>query len=342
MAKIYIPSRELISTLNISSQELIDIERFFDSIPDDEWELEESKDYRVVAGNGLREYTESGAYTIARYLEETRTVKAGFWAKLQEWIFHTRENIRKSFVKKKILENCSSLVRRRDQFWISRADAVAVFGTRSDYLTKMADHTQKTTFPLIKGEDFDDFLDEGGLYFSLAGIRKLSFAFSECLTKKNRKAECKDVGEVIAPQVKDIVDQIKRREEQIGRAIRQAKSRDSKMCQVTQKKGDRVQPLTLAAHHLYSRNDYPLLAASIDNLVTISCEVHDQFHQHYMGGTHKPCTINDFIHFVESYYPANAEVVIWLHNQKMLLGEQKPIGKGKPAHVLHLPYSKVS
>ncbi|MDX2240287.1 MAG: hypothetical protein NW224_06365 [Leptolyngbyaceae cyanobacterium bins.302] len=179
MAKIFIPSKELITTLNISDQELIAIAKFFDSIPDDEWELVEGKDYRVVAKNGLREYTESGAYTIARYLEETRTVKDGFWARLQEWIFHTRENIRKSFVKKKILENSSSLLRRRDQFWISRADAIAVFGTRSDYLTKMADHTQKTTFPLIKGEDFDEFIDEGGLYFSLTGIRKLSFAFSE-------------------------------------------------------------------------------------------------------------------------------------------------------------------
>lgn len=194
MAKIFIPNKELIATLNITAQELFDTEKFFDSIPDDAWELEEGKDYRVVSGNGLREYTESGAYTIARYLEETKTAKGGFWARLQEWVFHTRENIRKSFVKKKILENSSSLLRRRDQFWISRSDAVAVFRTRSDYLTKIADHTQKTIFPLIKGEDFDEFIDEGGLYFSLSGIRKLSFTFAECLTKKNRKAESKDVG----------------------------------------------------------------------------------------------------------------------------------------------------
>jgi hypothetical protein len=341
MAKIFIPSKELIATLNITDQELIDIEKFFDSIPDDEWELIEGKDYRIVSGKGLREYTESGAYTIARYLEETKTTKGGFWARLQEWIFHTTENIRKSFVKKKILENSSSLLRRRDQFWISRSDAVSVFGTRSDYLTKMADYTQRTTFPLIKGEDFDEFVDEGGLYFSLAGIRKLSFAFSECLNKKNRKAECKDVGEVIVPQIKDIVHQIKKRQDQIAKAKDQAKSREKKICQVTGVKGNKVQTINMAAHHLYSCNEYPLLASSVDNLITITCEVHDQFHQHYMGGTQKPCTIDDFIKFVEQYYPSNTEVIIWLHNQKMMLGEQKPIGKGKPSHVLHLPYTRV-
>ncbi|HIK16497.1 MAG TPA: hypothetical protein IGS53_14610 [Leptolyngbyaceae cyanobacterium M33_DOE_097] len=339
MAKIYIPSRELIKTLNISGEELIQVEKFFDSIPDDEWELAEGKDYRVVSGSGLREYTESGAYTIARYLETTKY--KGFWNRIKEFIFHTNEKIRKSFVRRKILENCSSLIKRNDQFWISRSDAVAIFGTRSDYLSKMAEHTQKADYPLIKGQDFEDFPDQG-LYFSLAGIIKLSKAFEERLTKKNRKAECKDVGEVIKPQIDDIVSQLKQREKQIESAKKSTKRRDKSICQVTKREGNYVEPARMAAHHLYSCNKYPILADSIDNLITISCEVHDQFHSEYMGGTNKECTIDNFISFVQQYYPDNTEVVIWLENQKRKLGEQKPIGKANPPHVLYLPYSAVS
>lgn len=175
MATTYITSKQLIETLGISSSRLIEIEKFFDSIPDDEWELTAGKDYRVVNGTGLREYTQSGAYTIARYLECSQ--KLNFWQQVHEWFTHAREKIRQSFIRKKILDNCSSLVKRRDRFWVSRADAVAIFGTRSDYLTKMADHTQKTESPLIKGEDYEDFGD-GVLYFSLSGIYKLSKAFS--------------------------------------------------------------------------------------------------------------------------------------------------------------------
>ncbi|HEY9858032.1 MAG TPA: hypothetical protein V6D16_00890, partial [Candidatus Obscuribacterales bacterium] len=89
MAEIYITSQDLLKTLKISDQELIDTERFFDSIPDDEWELIEGKDYKVVnKSNGLRDYTLSGAYTLARYLELTR--KKSFWDILKEWFTHAK------------------------------------------------------------------------------------------------------------------------------------------------------------------------------------------------------------------------------------------------------------
>ena len=58
MAEIYITSQELIKTLKISSQELADLEAFFDADSEDEWELVEGKDYRItVRSTGLREYT---------------------------------------------------------------------------------------------------------------------------------------------------------------------------------------------------------------------------------------------------------------------------------------------
>ena len=343
MAKVYITSKELIKTLNITDEDLINTETFFDGDTDDEWELLEGKDYKVVvAATGLREYTESGAYTIARYLEATK--KPGFWDLLdllKEWILHTKEKIRQSFIRRKVVENSSSLVKRSDQFWISRSDVVAIFGTRSDYLKKMAEYTQKTRFPLTKGQHFEDFIDEGGEHYSLEGIYRLSQAFHECQTKKNRKEECKDVGEVIKSEVDKIINLIKKREDNILTAKDNAKKRDKKTCQLTGQKNNKVNQLKLTAHHLYSQNEYPLLADREDNLITVVGEVHEQFHLHYMGGYQKPCTIDDFIDFVQKYYPGQTDTLSWLQYQQQRLGKQEPVSKRKP-HVLYLPFSKVS
>jgi hypothetical protein len=65
MTNIYITSTKLCETLNIDSTELIAMEQFFDAHDDDQWEVIEGKDYKIVSGNGLREYTSSGAYAIA-------------------------------------------------------------------------------------------------------------------------------------------------------------------------------------------------------------------------------------------------------------------------------------
>lgn len=337
MAEIYITSKELISTLKISSQELIAIEQFFDAVSDDEWELLEKKDYRIVNGNGLREYTTSGAYTIARYLESTR--QPGFWDLLKEWFLHSKREIRRAFIKKKILDNCSSLIKRNDRFFVSKSDVVSIFGTRSDYLRKMTDAAQRTDRPLLKGQDFDDFVDEGGLHYSLSGVFKLAQALEASLTQKNRREWCKDVGVVIQPQINDIVAQIVDREKGIQKAKDKAKKRDGKTCQVTGKKPNRVDNFQLAAHHLYSCNTYPYLADVENNLITLTCEVHNQFHE-FMGGTNKPCTIDDFIKFVHQYYSSNSKVVIRLEQQKQILGNPQPVDERKP-HVLYLPASKV-
>jgi len=339
MAEVYITSQELIAILNITDDKLLEVEKFFDSIPDDAWELNRGKDYRIVNhSTGLREYTSSGAYTLSRYLEASE--KHGFWRTITEWFTHKQEKIRKSFIKKKILDNCSSLTKRNNYFFISRTDVVSIFGTRSDYLTKMAEHTRRSQQPLIKGQDYDDFPDRGGLHFSLSGIAKLAKAFEECQTKKNRKQECKDVGEVILPQVEDIVEQIKNRDKRIQSAMDRVKRRDRQTCQISRKRKTSINKLKVAAHHLYSVSGYPFLADVENNLITLSDEVHTQFHQEYMGGSCKPCTVDDLIAFVHEYYPENGPVVTWLVQQKLILGDPKPQDARFP-HVLLLPASCV-
>ncbi len=343
MAEIYISSKKLVETLGVKEQELIDIETFFDADPDDEWDLQAGKDYRIVnQSSGLREYTSTGAYTIAKYLESHK--QESFWDRLKDWFLHTKQNVRQAFIREKILDNCSSLVKRNGLFFISSADAVTIFGTRSDYLRKMAEAAQRVDEagrqPLIKGQDFDDFGDEQGLHYSLSGIGKLAEAFKDNLTQKNRREWCSDVGMVIQPQVADIVNRIIKREKDIAKAMDDAKKRDKKRCQVSATEKNKINQIKLAAHHLYSQSEYPHLAATTANLITLSEEVHNQFHQDFMGGSQKSCTIDDFIKFVQQYYPDNTEVVIWLKEQKLILGSPELINSSKP-HVLYLPAKQV-
>lgn len=145
---------------------------------------------------------------------------------------------------------------------------------------------------------------------------------------------------MIEPQVDDIVAQIKKRHAQIQKAKDKVKKRDKNTCLVTNQKKSAVDTWELAAHHLYSQNEYPHLADSEDNLITVKDEVHEQFHSGYMSGKGKACTIDDFIDFVQKYYPSNSSVIIWLQHQKLKLGNQQRVDTRK-THVLYLPASKV-
>jgi hypothetical protein len=340
MADIYITSQKLIQTLSISADELIEIETFFDSIPDDKWELVNDVDYRVVQANGLREYTRTGAYAIARYLETT--TKQSFFQKIKEMILHTKQKIRHAFTGDHITDNCSSLMRQSNQFFVSRADVIKIFKTNSNYLTKMLAVAQREDQPLIKGQDYIDLTDQGGYHFSLSGINKLSIAMKKSQTSKNRQEWCGDVGEVIVEKVGEIVQRIHDRDKNIQKVMKSVKEkRDKKTCQVSGEKWNKINQLKLATHHLYSKQEYPHLADVEGNLITISCTIHDQFHGSFMGGTDKVCTVDDFIRFVNEYHPASGKLKVWLANQKLVLGDQVA-QKAKNAHVLYLPASKVS
>jgi hypothetical protein len=190
------------------------------------------------------------------------------------------------------------------------------------------------------GEDYEEFVNEG-VYYSLNGIYKLSKALHQSLKAKNRQEWCQEVGDVLKPQVDSIVKQIIERDKRIQLVKDRVKSqRDKKTCQVTKQRQVPAATFKLAVHHLYSVNQYPHLADVEHNLITLTNDVHDQFHDQFMGGKNKSCTIDDFMNFIHHYYSENSEIIIWLQAQKLKLGEQLPLGKQQP-HVLYLPSSKV-
>jgi hypothetical protein len=179
-------------------------------------------------------------------------------------------------------------------------------------------------------------------YFSLDGVFKIAQVLGQKLTRKNRREWCEEVGTVIKPKINEIVDQIKDREKNIAKFMNAAQKRDKSICQVSGATKNKINKLKLGVHHLYGQNSYPHIADSVDNLITLDCKVHDQFHVDYMGGTNQSCTIDNFIEFVHAYYPENTKVVTWLTQQKIKLGNPQPIDLAKPPHVLYLPASKVA
>jgi hypothetical protein len=337
MAKkpIYITSKRLIETLNISDHELLALEQFINADPDDEWELTAGKDYQVVNGQGLREYTETGAFTIAGCLEYRRSAQRGWFQKLIHTLVETiRGNIRQVFVREKILNNTSSLVQNNNRYFLSTADVIAIFGTRSDYLRKMSELAQRSDETLlVRDEDYIDLPDKG-IYYSLSGLVKLAQVFAKELTQKNRRIWCEDVGKVINPCMDDILNQIKSKHDAVNKAISAAKTKAGRKCQVTGAKGNKINKINIAGHHLYSKAEYPHLADCVDNIICITCDVHDHFHQS-MGGFDKPCTLDDFVDFVQCYHPEQMTVLTWLQAKKLILGSPQ---SNTNKHVLKLAW----
>ncbi|MGY2801368.1 hypothetical protein [Thermostichus sp. MS-CIW-25] len=341
MAIVYVSSNKLAEFLGISLEELREIEAYFDSIPDDEWELVEGKDYRVInKSSGLREYTQSGAYAILSFLrsrsEQGRkySTDTSISTSIRNWFKEEYRKRQKALVDHRILENSSSLVRRQDQFWLSLQDVVTIFGTRTDYLKKALEIASKQS-KLIKDVHYTRFGNDDTVYLSLRGIYELAKIMVEVLKQNHRKDWCRDVGERIEPQIQAIVKTIQDRQRQIERAKELARRRDKNLCGVTRKTAS-----SLTVHHLYSEAHYPKIAANLSNLITIASEVHSHFHQ-WMGGFNEPCTIDDFIKYVLEYYPENKNLIIWLEQQKASLGPQLPIGKGRE-HVLYIPLQRVT
>ena len=84
-----------------------------------------------------------------------------------------------------------------------------------------------------------------------------------------------------------------------------------------------VKTVNIVVHHIYSQNHYPHLAASLDNLISLTQEVHNEFHL-WNGGFQKPCTADHLIKFVMELYPDNYEVTLKLSKVKQILDAQQP------------------
>ncbi|HEY9302595.1 MAG TPA: hypothetical protein VIQ31_40765 [Phormidium sp.] len=310
---------ELATALEITHQKLDEIVTFFDADSSDQWELRENEHFIYLNKTlGERLFSEQGAYAIAKYMDE-KTPKS-IWALITEFITRHKEKIRNAFISRKIQENCSSLTIRNSRHFLSKKDVVSILCTSPARLNKAFDDIQKSYDPMKIYEDFDDI--DSVRYYSLSGFYKLSQNLAKTLRVKDRQGWCGAIEIVGRRTFKLIIDAQAAQQKKIDAAMEVAKKRDGKRCQITGKAyGKHSKNVQIVAHHIFSKEHYPHLAACVDNLIALTQEVHQDFHT-WNGGSRKPCTVDHLIQFVSELYPDNYEVVLRLNQVKQILAPQ--------------------
>lgn len=318
-----IKAEDLANALEISLDRLYEIIEFFDQDPHDDWELRENEHFIWLSkAKGTRLFSQLGAFAIAKYMDtvEQKTL----WNLIVEFVTRHKERLRNAFVRQKVHENCSSLTRRNNYYFLSKKDVVSILCTSYARINQAFIDLQLEE-PMEVDKHFIDI--EGKRYYSLAGIDRLSRELSEKLKKKDRQEWCKAVHIVGKKTLAQIASAEAQKERRITAAMNSAKRRDQ-CCQLTGSKPKPSNSVELAVHHIFSKSHYPQLAESLDNLITLTVEIHKEFH-HWNGGFDKRCNVDDLIRFVqeqypdEEKYPNSGELVRRLHQVKQILGVQE-------------------
>jgi hypothetical protein len=316
--KFDISDERLANLLDISVEQLYQIIEFFDSHSDEqlelfdshpnkEWNLEEGKDFIYLnRSTGIRCFSEAGAFAIAKYKDYHDDIN---WVqKVKEWITKHRQKVREAFVRQNIYQNIGSLVPKNDRYFISRQDTKNILRTNSTKLKEAFDAIQRSNLPLEFGVDF--YETNKTRFYSLNALYRFSQALSDedsgiALKEKHRRDWCSTVETVGNDVFTRIENQDQKELERTIRYVR--RTRDKQTCQITGKKRTPATPtIKMAVHHLFSKEDYSALSADPDKMITIEQTLHENFHA-WNGGTSVPCTIDDFIRFLNEQYPEHLE-----------------------------------
>jgi hypothetical protein len=316
-----IRERELAEALEITPERLDEIIQFFDSDPNDQWDLVEN-DHFIFLNQKWRErlFSYHGAFAIAKYIDtiESKTL----WSRIVEFVTRHKAKIRNAFVRQKVATNCQSLTLRNNRHFLSKKDVVNILCTSYARLNKAFSDIQRSDYPMILGEDFDDI--EGERYYALAGLDKLCRTLSTELKNQDRREWCAAVEIVGKKTLRVLISEEESRAQKITSAMAKARRRDGDRCQITGAKPTKHQKFSMAVHHIFSKEHHPHLAMSLDNLITLKEDVHQEFHA-WNGGTTKACTADDLIHFVgelysdEEKYPNQEQLIIRLNQVKQVL-----------------------
>lgn len=339
-SKFTIKEDELAGALEIPLNRLDEVIEFFDADPDDEWVLKEHDHFVYINQTwGNRIFSAHGAFAIAKYLD-THQPKS-IWDKILEFVTHHRERIRNAFVHKTVYENSSSLTHHNGRYFLSKKDTIAIIGTSYARLNKAFEDIKRSERPLEIAIDFDEI--DGIRYYSLSGFYRISQNLAQSLISKDRREWCKAVDIVGKDALKAITAARENRENQICKAMKRTRKRDSETCQITLARKTRHDHyFQMASHHIFSSHYYPHLAAVEDNIITLRGEVHDEFHS-WNGGSKNPCTVDDLIQFVCERYPDNPEALTRLYEIKSVFPHESLLTeKRRNSTQRLLPDSKVA
>lgn len=332
MGKCNITDKELADALDIAVGRLADICDFFDSDPNDDWELIKGLHFEWGPYRA-RIFSAEGAVEICNYLEENQKERP-LLQRWKRWLLQ-RDRRLKGLMVAKHLQEVSQLkgqivFRNGRAFLGPRAcREVLGLGTRQDILNRTFQEIQRSENTEIESLkiDIDFFIHEQNIhYFSGSGLASVSKQLGFRLSQKHRQEWAKVVADYAPPALETIGKHEADREKRIKRAVDRVRSRANGRCQITNRR-QAVDKFDLEVHHLFDKNVYPQFADTETNLIAIASDIHTHFHQ-WMGGTHVTCTVEDMERYVEEFgnslFPDdNAEqatkVAIILSNAKRTL-----------------------
>jgi hypothetical protein len=297
--------KEAAKMLGIPVSKLYRICDFFDSDPDDAWDLTEGEFFEFEPGQARkRRFYEEGVMAIAKYLEETEG--GSFLARLKEFFTHHRARVTRALVQRRIIQvtqDRAGLVIRGDLVFLQQRSVVRVLGTNGKGMAGTLRRIDEESAGLDGAEGleidvhFADFEDADGRHWSQRGIARLARTMHERgRITKARKAWVKAVADVAEDCFEVQRKVLESHEARVRSAMERARSK-AKACAVTQQKPNAAErnPIELEAHHLFDAGSRPDLAALDDNLLVISSALHRNFHK-WMSN--RPCEPKDFVDYL--------------------------------------------
>ena len=297
--------KEAAKMLGIPVSKLYRICDFFDSDPDDAWDLIEGEFFEYEPGQARkRRFYEEGVMAIAKYLEETEG--GSFLARLKEFFTHHRARVTRALVQRRIIQvtqDRAGLVIRGELVFLQQRSVVRVLGTNGKGMAGTLRRIEEESAGLDGAEGleidvhFADFEDADGRHWSQRGIARLARTMHERgRITKARKAWVKAVADV-AEDCFEVQRKVLESHEARVRTVMDRARTKAKACAVTQQKPNAADrnPIELEAHHLFDAGSRPDLAALDDNLLVISSALHRNFHK-WMGN--RPCEPKDFVDYL--------------------------------------------
>ncbi len=319
--KFTIKDGELAKWFSIQLQRLDEIIDFFDSDPNDEWDLVEKKDYIFINKKmKSRNFSPQGALKIAAYLEQNET--RGIIYRIKDFITQHDARIRKAIARKIITEELidnGKIIIHHNVAMIHKQSLRRILETNGAKINSTFKEIQASHQPLELEKDYAEIENE--YWFGERGVLLMSKKMSEALKNKSRKQACKIIWGEFPKQFKTLSQSLVNDVKDIQNAKNKAKRRNKGTCQITGRKPANHDQFNLAVHHLYCSKKYPHLATVDVNLITIAEDIHKEFHG-YLGGFDKPCTLDDFLEFVHYHYPDHQpQLIVKLQKAKKVLGK---------------------
>ena len=267
MGKCNITDKELADALDITLDRLATICDFFDSKPDDDWELISGTHFEW-ATHGARVFSSEGAVEICKYLEDNKQERPLF-KRWERWLFQRDERLKGLMIAKRVQEiselNGQLVFKNGRAFLAPRAcREILNLGTRQDILNRTFTEIQRsenTEIELLKiDSDFFDH-EQDKRYFSRSGLASIGKQLGIRHSQKHRQ----DWSKVVAAYAPLALEAMEKHEadkdRRIEKSMKRVRDQARGYCQLTGRRKS-VHKFNLVAHHLFDKDSYPYSAIS--------------------------------------------------------------------------------